>query len=479
VTLESEPDRLIGIVLGARYRIEARLGHGAMGTVYRARHVQMGRAFAVKVLHPRLLGDARVRRRFAREAALAGSLHHANVAGVVDVGEMADGRRYLVMEHADGETLLDVMVRDAPLPPARFLPLVQQLCSGLAHAHDLGLIHRDLKPENVIVERDAGGSERPRIVDFGVAIVREDASSSDADRLTSVGLVIGTPQYMAPEHATGAPIDHRIDLFALGVMCFELLTGVPPYDGSGVDLARANLTQDTPTMTARAPDVPVDPLLEAFTRRLMMKSRDERPATAKAARELLELIARDRVAAAAALGVELAGAAPVRASSPPRPGFHLMVTSSGGWTAPAIAPAAPPPLGWAATSPGSWVTPPAMVSAPLPPGGWAASSPGAWAAAAPIGSTPTPPVGWVAAPAVGSSVSPAMTWPPRAGSVDGSAVPSVLAHEPTARIAPLHARRTGYVIAAAAALAVLAILAVAVVHHASLPETAKPAAMPR
>ena len=339
MTVDPESDRLIGTVLGSRYRIEARVGHGAMGTVYRARHVEVGRAFAIKVLHPRLLGDERVRRRFAREAALAGSLHHGNVASVVDVGEMLDGRRYLVMEYAEGEPLLDLLVRDAPLPPARFVTIVRQLCSGLAHAHDLGLIHRDLKPENVIVECDVDGSERPRIVDFGVAIVREDASSSRSDRLTTAGLVIGTPQYMAPEHATGAPIDHRIDLFALGVMCFEMLTGIPPYDGDGVDLARANLMIETPVMSVRAPHARVDPLLEAFTRRLMMKSRDDRPASAKAARELLDLIERDRPAAAAALGVELDDAPPGRAAPSPRgppdrPAFHLMATSPGGWAAP-------------------------------------------------------------------------------------------------------------------------------------------------
>src|SRR5215470_6646497 len=124
--MDPAPNRLLGTVLGARYLLEARLGHGAMGTVYRARHVEVGRAFAVKVLHARFLGDDRVRRRFAREAALAGSLHHANVASVVDVGEMPDGRRYLVMEYAEGETLLDVIQRDAPLPPARFTSIVRQ-----------------------------------------------------------------------------------------------------------------------------------------------------------------------------------------------------------------------------------------------------------------------------------------------------------------------------------------------------------------
>ncbi|HET7506173.1 MAG TPA: serine/threonine-protein kinase [Kofleriaceae bacterium] len=298
-------------MIASRYRLEARLGSGAMGTVYRARHLEVGRAFAIKILHHRLRGDTRTRRRFEREAALAGTLRHPNVVSVLDAGELAEGQRYIVMEYAGGETLYDLIVRDAPMPAARVLPLVRQLCSGLHHAHDLGLIHRDFKPENVIVERDRRGAEIPRIVDFGVAILRDEVAVTGPGRLTSAGVVLGTPRYMAPEQASGSPIDHRVDLFALGVTCFEMLTGRSPFDGDNADVVRANVLRETPAMRDRAPGLAVDPLLEAFTRALLMKSREARPATAEDAGALIDLIEHDRARAAVALGVMPEGTAPV------------------------------------------------------------------------------------------------------------------------------------------------------------------------
>jgi serine/threonine-protein kinase len=310
-------DRLLGVTLANRYQIETKLGEGAMGAVYRARHVKVGRPFAVKVLHPRLLEDDKVLQRFEREAELAGRLHHPNVIGVVDVGE-THGLRYMVMDFAEGPDLSSLL-SEAPMPPARIIHLVRQMLEGLYHAHEAGLIHRDFKPENVIIEKDTHGDEVPRIVDFGIAILREGGdSSSGPGRLTTNGLVLGTPHYMAPEQAVNDPIDHRIDLFALGIMIYEMLCGRLPFDGTGAEVARANLLLDPPVISDRVPYLDVDPLLEAFSRRLMAKRRDLRPATAKAARDLLELIAKDREAAAAALGVPLAVRTP-RTTQPVQP----------------------------------------------------------------------------------------------------------------------------------------------------------------
>ena len=298
-------DRLIGEVLANRYRIEHRIGEGAMGSVYKARHIKVGRSFAVKILHPRLIEDEKVLRRFEREAELAGRLRHANVIGVVDVGETSDGLRYMVMDFVEGPDM-STLLGQAPMPPQRIIHLTRQLLEGLYHAHTAGLIHRDFKPENVIVERDSHGHEVPRIVDFGIAILREGGESPiGPGRLTTNGLVLGTPHYMAPEQAVNDPIDHRIDLFALGIMIYEMLCGKLPFDGSGAEVARANLLLDPPPISTRVPYLEVDPLLEAFARRLMAKSRDARPPTAKVARELLDLVERDRAAAAAALGVPL------------------------------------------------------------------------------------------------------------------------------------------------------------------------------
>jgi serine/threonine-protein kinase len=303
-------DRLIGETLANRYRIEMRIGEGAMGTVYKAKHVKVGRAFAVKVLHPRLLEEHKTLQRFEREAELAGRLRHPNVIGVVDVGETPTGERYMVMDFAEGADLA-TLLSDAPFTPARVSLLTRQLLEGLYHAHEAGLIHRDFKPENVIIEKDTHGVELPRIVDFGIAILREGGDSASAPgRLTTNGLVLGTPHYMAPEQAVADPIDHRIDLFALGIIVYEMLCGKLPFDGTGAEVARANLLLDPPRIADRVPYLQVDPLLEAFARKLMAKKRDHRPATAKAARELLDLIERDREAAAAALGVPLDAARP-------------------------------------------------------------------------------------------------------------------------------------------------------------------------
>ncbi len=300
----AEPtDPLIGQTIAERYLIEQRVGRGSMGTVYKARHVKVGRPFAVKVLHSELL-DAMDLQRFEREAELAGRLHHRNVVAVVDVGE-TQGLHYMVMEFAEGPDLATVMGR-VPMPHARILQLCRQLLEGLSHAHGVGLIHRDFKPENVIVELDTNNIEVPRIVDFGIAILREGGGSTDGlGRLTTAGLVLGTPAFMAPEQAVGDAIDHRIDLFALGVILYEMLAGVLPFDGRGGEVARANLLLEPPAIATRVPSLAVDPLLEAFSRRLMAKKRDARPPTADAALELLELIANDRTAAAVALGVTL------------------------------------------------------------------------------------------------------------------------------------------------------------------------------
>lgn len=346
-------DGLVGELLASRYLIERKLGEGAMGAVYRARHVKVGRPFAVKVLHRKLLEDKKIALRFEREAELAGRLHHPNVVGVVDVGETTDGMRYMVMDFCEGSDLADLL-SEAPMPPQRVIHLTRQLLEGLYHAHEAGLIHRDFKPENILVERDDHGTEVPRIVDFGISILREGGDSSDSNgRLTTNGLVLGTPHYMAPEQAVADPIDHRIDLFALGIVIYEMLCGKLPFDGAGAEVARANLLLDPPPISQRVPYLEVDPLLEAFARRLMSKKRDHRPATAKKARELLDLIEKDRPAAAAALGLpHETGERPPQLTQP-------------------VSLQAPVPIGTQETAPAKWfpARPPAEAAAPTAAGG--------------------------------------------------------------------------------------------------------------
>jgi serine/threonine-protein kinase len=463
--LEADPDSLVGQVVASRYRVEARLGHGAMGTVYRARHIKVGRAFAIKVLHSQFVSDDKTRRRFAREAELAGSLHHPNIVSVVDAGETLEGLRYLVMEFVDGTTLFDLIADAAPMPAARVISIVRQLCDGLAHAHERGLIHRDFKTENVIVEAGPDGSDIPKIADFGIAILRDDAASSNPERLTTAGLVLGTPHYMAPEHATGGAIDHRIDLFALGVMCFEMLTGRPPFDGDGVDVARANLLAETPIMSVRVPGLVVDPLLEALTRKLMMKSRDARPPTAAAARELVDLIARDRPAAAAALDVPFdAMFEPPRASTALWSGHAAGIPQA----VPEVQSARHVTAGPVAVEPTQLALQPSTLTrAPLP-GGLATAAPSAphaapWASEAAIRAATAP----LPAPPDQAPASPHPTPPQRAPWIP----------DETEQIRPVSSRRAALAIAAVAALAVVLALVIALRPHRAA-RTAPPVAAP-
>jgi len=275
-------DELLGQVVEDRFVVEAELGAGAMGTVYRGRHVKLGRQVAIKVLHDHLLRDDTMVERFEREAHIAARLHHPNVTGVIDIGTTPSGRRLMVMELAPGVCLAEMV--GAPLARERVVALARQLLRGLDHAHGVGLVHRDLKPENVIVEQTKDG-EIARIVDFGIAILREP--SPEMRRLTVAGTVIGTPMYMAPEQARGEDVDHRCDLFALGVILYQLLAGRPPFEGSGVEIMIANITRDAP------PIADADSRLERFARMLMARDVRARFQTAYDALLALDLIDRD------------------------------------------------------------------------------------------------------------------------------------------------------------------------------------------
>jgi len=304
---------MLGTIVLDRYMVEAELGAGAMGTVYRARHVRMGRTVAIKVMHPAMAKEAA---RFEREAQLAARLHHHNVAAVIDY---ADG--VIVMEHAAGRPLAELV--GAAMPRTRVVHIVRQILAGLDHAHAMGLVHRDLKPENILIDDE----DRVCIVDWGIAVLR-DARPEEA-RLTTAGLVLGTPMYMAPEQARGEVVDQRCDLFALGVIVYELLAGVPPFEGSGVDVIVANLTQEPPSIATRA-GIEVDPALEAFARRLMAHRADGRFASAHAA-----LLAIECIAAAswvpATVPVDVETTARFQRPQPRRSSWGSLVAAAVGW----------------------------------------------------------------------------------------------------------------------------------------------------
>ena len=284
---------LIGQVVLDRYTVEARLGAGAMGVVYRGKDIQLGRGVAIKVMRAHLGDEPVMVGRFRREARVAARMQHENVVGVLDAG--AHGRSpVMVLELATGPSLREVM-DDGLLAPARIFRLLGGVLHGLEHAHAAGLIHRDLKPENVIVEQ-RGDVEVPRIVDFGIAALVDPGDELAGARLTGTGVVVGTPLYMPPEQARGEKLDQRVDLFALGVVLYEMLAGKPPFDGTVHEVVLANIQRDPPAIEG------ADPILERFARKMMAKKRDDRVASARAAIELLALIESDPAAAAAELG---------------------------------------------------------------------------------------------------------------------------------------------------------------------------------
>jgi serine/threonine-protein kinase len=236
-----------------------------MGRVYRAQHTMISRHFAVKVLFGTVATDEKARERFKQEAEAISRLDHPNLVSIADYGEW-EGRPYLVMDYVEGINLADIVQKDAPLPPERVVGLARQLAAGLQHAHERELIHRDFKPANIIVVRE-GPEERPRILDFGLAILAD----TENQRLTTNGLVLGTPAFMSPEQACGEIIDHRSDLFALGLIMYEMLAGKHPFDGSGSAIARQNLAAPAPSFRKRAPAARVPPVLEAIVFRLLEK----------------------------------------------------------------------------------------------------------------------------------------------------------------------------------------------------------------
>ncbi len=219
-----------GRILDGRYQIEMRVGEGGMAYVYRARDRESGQLVAIKVLMARLVGDKEAVGRLRREAQVAMRLEHPNVCGIIAVGEAA-GLPYLVMPFLEGETLSRRETRHGPMPQALAVSLLRQLCLGLQHAHDAGVLHRDLKPENVMLVPGAHpGQERAVVMDFGLA--KESAVSAEVMKLTATGIVLGTPEFMSPEQIRGKVIDRRSDIFSLGVLGFELMSGRLPFEGT-------------------------------------------------------------------------------------------------------------------------------------------------------------------------------------------------------------------------------------------------------
>ena len=248
---------LTGQTLGDRYLISRRLGEGGMSYVYLARDLGSGRELAVKVLSPRLSRDPGSVERLRREAAIAMRLDHPNVCRILGFGETAHPLIYLVMPYLAGEPLSDHEIRRGPLPATDGIPLLLQICRGLEHAHGLHIVHRDLKPENVMLvpDRDVPGGTRAVVMDFGLA--KERTAEPEVVKLTQTGIVLGTPEFMSPEQIRGKPLDGRSDVYAVGVLAFELFTGRLPFAGkTPQEMMLARLKGEPLRLRAVRPELP-------------------------------------------------------------------------------------------------------------------------------------------------------------------------------------------------------------------------------
>jgi serine/threonine-protein kinase len=315
-----------GTVLDERYEITGLLGQGGMGHVLAARHVVLGQRLAIKVLRREMTRDAEIVERFRREARAASAIGHAGIVQVKDFGSLASGASYYVMEHVDGVGLADVIADEGALPIERAIDVVRQMADALGAAHAAGIIHRDVKPENVILTSFAGRPDHVKLLDFGIAKL------DFASRLSGAHRVLGTPHYMSPEQAKGQKLDQRCDVYALGIVLFELLTGAVPFDDrQPLEVLRQQIHSVPPSVKVLRPEVP-DGVADAIAR-CLEKSPEARPADMLALADLLAPFGPQRGGLFASSSVPTP--APVRASS----------ASAMGYAATSLALPAPAPPG--------------------------------------------------------------------------------------------------------------------------------------
>ncbi len=383
-TEDDEPPLAPGTILAERYRIHDLVGRGGMGAVYRAEHLALGNTVAVKVLRASHGAHADIVRRFQREAVAASQIRHPGIVEVTDFGQTPDGRFYLAMELVDGETLARRLARLGPLVPAEAVSLVRALARALGAAHARGIYHRDIKPENVLLARDGS----VKLADFGIARLAEGPRDA---RETAAGLIFGTPHYMSPEQAAGQRQDGRSDVYALGVLLFELLTGAPPYLGaSATHVLAAHLLSPVPRLPPQGPHGAIPRTLADLVARMMAKTAAERPATMAEVEAALDAVLAGQELPLPAprvlprTRIALVGLALVAATV-----AIALVTR--GARSPAAASTSGPGPASAGTSPVPGVTPPIPASPPRLPQDGASGPVAATVAAMPASRSPSAP----------------------------------------------------------------------------------------
>ncbi|MFH2006324.1 MAG: serine/threonine-protein kinase [bacterium] len=288
-------DPLVGELLDKRYKIETRLGEGALSTVYASTHLLIEKRVAVKVLKQEFVADPEIVERFLREAKAASRLSHPNIIGISDFGKVSTGAPFFVMELLDGRTLHDLLEPGRPLAVDRAVNIALEIGRGVAVAHQSGVVHRDLKPENIGLVRDEEGKEHVKILDFGLAKITQENR-----KLTRAGQVLGTPEYMSPEQASGSvEIDHRTDIFSLGILLYRLVSGVVPFAGESFMAVITRLLSESPESPRKVRgDNAVSPALDRAILRALARSPEDRFPTMDAMLEALRLASTDELAIA-------------------------------------------------------------------------------------------------------------------------------------------------------------------------------------
>jgi serine/threonine protein kinase len=321
-------DPLAGRVLDDKYRLDSRLGEGGMGTVYRATHLLIDRPVAVQVLHQRFVEDEAAQERFRREARAAGRLRHTNAVTVTDFGRTAEGCVYIVMELLEGRNLRELLAFESPLESGRAVVLMLQVAAAVEAAHESGVIHRDLKPANIFIVQPKNAPPLVKVLDFGIAKLAADSvDDSEQHALTLTGVMIGTPRYMSPEQCDGAHLTPAADVYSLGIILYEMLTGATPFNGaSPLAVALQHSSKPPRRPTELIAGIPLE--LERVVLHALEKNPLNRPPDAGAFRR--ELLAAAKVAGVARPLDEFAADEPVKGNGAIEPTGRLLLGETSG-----------------------------------------------------------------------------------------------------------------------------------------------------
>ena len=287
-----EGPNLIGTEIAGGYRILQKLGEGGMGAVYRGEQIALKRTVAIKVLRPELSANEMLLHRFRSEATVVAKLSHPNTVNIYDFGQGKDGSLFIAMEFIEGKSLRSVVHAEAPLLPARALHIAAQVAASLADAHAHQIVHRDLKPDNVMLQDRGKQRDIARVLDFGIAKLRDDSRSTQVAALTQAGDLLGTPQYMAPEQVRGENIDGRTDVYALGCLLYEMTTGRMPFEAPTImAMLSKHLTEDVVPPSHRRPDLGLPRVIDELVVTAMTKSVAMRPSMENYAEQIQRALA--------------------------------------------------------------------------------------------------------------------------------------------------------------------------------------------